>query len=125
MEIKKCLYPFNYKQYKILSSQNKNHFFGDQTIKFNYAVKTCILGKVFWQIRFWTFFLSIFEFPKILFNKKTAWSFTECSTEKKLNFSLFPTLCSIWHIRSSRAACLLQANQILVHDPTNKSNNRD
>jgi hypothetical protein len=51
---------------KILPSQIENYFFGDQTINFNYGHKTCILGKVFWQIRFWTFFLSNFNFPKKL-----------------------------------------------------------
>ena len=54
------------KNNKILSSQIENYFFGDQTINFNYAHKTCILGKLFLAFRFWTFFLSIFEIPKIL-----------------------------------------------------------
>ena len=63
----KKLFKLLYKQFvKKLPSQIENYFFGSQTIKFNYAAKTCISGKVFWQIRFWTFFLSIFEFPKIL-----------------------------------------------------------
>jgi hypothetical protein len=58
--------PFLIKSIKILSSQIENYFFGDQTINFNYAHKTCISGKVFSQIGFWTFFLSNFNFPKIL-----------------------------------------------------------
>jgi len=58
--------PFPQKSIKKLPSQILRYFFCDQTINFNYGHKTCILGKVFWQNRFWTFFLSIFDFPKIL-----------------------------------------------------------
>jgi len=56
---------------KILSSQTENYIFGGQTIKFNYAAKTCILGKVFWQIRFWTFINVHFHFLKKLSREKT------------------------------------------------------
>jgi hypothetical protein len=41
--------PFPLKSNKKLSSQTENYFFGSQTINFNYAHKTCILEKVFWQ----------------------------------------------------------------------------
>ena len=58
--------PVLIKSIKILPSQIENYFFGDQTINFNYAHKTCISERLFSQIRFWTFFLSIFDFPKIL-----------------------------------------------------------
>jgi hypothetical protein len=53
--VRKSPKPFSAKNKKKLSSQIENYFFGDQTINFNYAAKTCILGKVFWQNRFWTF----------------------------------------------------------------------
>jgi hypothetical protein len=62
--------PFPLKSIKILPSQIENYFFGGQTINFNYAHKTCILGKVFWQIRFWTFFCPILTFPKYFPSKK-------------------------------------------------------
>ena len=55
---------------KILSSQTENYIFGDQTIKFNYAAKTCILGKLFWQIRFWTFINVHFSFSQKTFQRK-------------------------------------------------------
>ena len=66
MSTKKVAKPFLIISIKNFPSQIENYFFGDQTINFGYAHKTCILEKVFSQNRFWTFFLSIFNFPKKL-----------------------------------------------------------
>jgi hypothetical protein len=62
--------PFPPKSIKKLPSQILRYFFGNQTVNFNYGHKTCILGKVFWQNRFWTFFCPISIFPKYFPGKK-------------------------------------------------------
>jgi len=59
------------KKQKKLSSQIENYFFGSQTIKFNYAVKTCISPTLFWLFRFLDIFFVHFKFLKKLSQGKT------------------------------------------------------
>jgi hypothetical protein len=65
--------PFSLKKHKKLPSQTENYIFGSQSINFNYAAKTCISGKVFWQIGFWTFIFVHFEILEKLSNEKTRY----------------------------------------------------
>jgi hypothetical protein len=55
LETEKTPKPFSLKNIKNLSSQIENYIFGVQTIKNNYAAKTCILGKLFSESEKWTF----------------------------------------------------------------------
>jgi hypothetical protein len=63
---------FPHKNLKKLASQTENYYFGDQTLKFDYAVNVYVFPSLFCKIDFWTFFLSIFQFPKKVLEQKNT-----------------------------------------------------
>ena len=61
---------FPHKNLKKLASQTENNYFGAQMLKIDYAVNVCVFPSLFCKIDFWTLFLSIFQFPKKVLEKK-------------------------------------------------------
>ena len=61
---------FPQKNLKKLASQTENNYLGVHMLKNDYAVNVCVFPSLFCKIRNWTLFLSIFQFPKKVLEKK-------------------------------------------------------